>query len=157
MTQAPNFLLPPADSPEAQERITPLPPTLPPGATSQQERFFRLMQAMNRDGGGYLKRSGPALDKETVLGLVLRLGCPRDNPAVTSVFGNLLMQSLDSIEKNTHSQQRQLRIYQDACNQLIRSLITAGGESRSMVRNERLFLLPLCFILLTGCSCFVIR
>lgn len=157
VTQAPNFLLPPADSPEALESITPLPPTLPPGATSQQERFFRLMQAMNRNGGGYLKRSGPALDKETVLGLVLRLGCPRDNPAVTSVFGNLLMQSLDSIEKNIHSQQRQLRVYQDACNQLIRCLITAGAESRNTVRNIRTFLLPPCSILLTGCSCFVIR
>ena len=133
VTQAPNFLLPSADSPQAQERITPPPPTLPPGATSQQERFFRLMQAMNR-GGSYLKRSGPALDKETVLGLVLRLGCPRDNPAVTAPFGNILMQSMDSVEKTIHSQQRQLRIYQDACNQLIRCLITAGAEPRSKVR-----------------------
>lgn len=133
VTQAPNFLLPPADSPQAQERITPPPPTLPPGATAQQERFFRLMQAMNRGGGSYLKRSGPALDKETVLGLVLRLGCPRDNPSVTAPFGNILMQSMDSIEKTIHSQQRQLRIYQDACNQLIRCLITAGAEPRNKV------------------------
>jgi hypothetical protein len=95
------------------------------------------MQAMNRGGAAYLKRSGPALDKETVLGLALRLGCPRDNPAVTASFGNILMQSMDSIEKTIHNQQRQLRIYQDACNQLIRCLITAGAEPRNKVCHQK--------------------
>ena len=133
LTEMPNFLLPPANSPQAQERVTPPPPTLPPGANSQQESLFRLMQAMNRQGGGYLKRSGPALEKDTVLGLALRLGCPRDNPAVTSAFGNLLMQSLDSIEKTIQTQRRQLKVYQDTLNQLIRCLITAGADARGKV------------------------
>lgn len=139
VAQAPSFLLPPPDSPESQQRITPTAPTLPPGATSQQQRLFRIMRSINRGGGGYLKRSGPALDQETLLGLVLRLGCPRDDPAVTSAFGNILMQSVDSIEKTVHSQQRQLRIYQDACYQLIRCLITAEAESRSKVCREECY------------------
>ena len=137
LAQSPNFLLPPAESPQAQERITPAPPTLPPNATPQQAQIFHLMQAMNRGGGGgYLKRSGPALEKETLLGLVMRLGCPRDNPAVASAFGNIMMQSADSINKTIRSHQRQLRVYQDYVNQLIRCLITAGAESRNQVRSR---------------------
>jgi len=133
MTQSTNFLLPPADTPEAQERVTPPPPSMPPNATSQQQQIFRLMQAMNRGGSGYLKRSGPALEKETLLGLVMRLGCPRDNPAVASSFGNIMNQSFDSAEKTVQSHQRQLRVYQDTINQLIRCLITAGADSRNQV------------------------
>lgn len=135
MTQSPNFLLPPAESPQAQERITPPPPSMPPNATPQQQQIFRLMQAMNRGANtGYLKRSGPALDKETLLGLVMRLGCPRDSPAVASSFGNILNQSVDSVDKIVQSHQRQLRVYQDTVNQLIRCLITAGADSRYQVR-----------------------
>jgi hypothetical protein len=80
-----------------------------------------------------MKRSGPALDKETLLGLVMRLGYPRDNPAVTSSFGNIMNQSMDSVDKIVHSHQRQLRTYQDTINQLIRCLITAGADARNQV------------------------
>lgn len=143
VVQSPNFLLPPANTPQAQERVTPPPPTLPPNATPQQAQLFRFMQAMNRGGSGYLKRSGPALDKETLLGLVMRLGFPRDNPLVTSSFGNIMNQSMDSVDKIVLSHQRQLRIYQDTVNQLIRFLITAGAESRNQV----------CRSNMCGCGC----
>jgi len=132
MTQLPNFLLPPVNSLTAQDRVTPPPPTLPAGASSQQQQFFRLMQAMGRSNTGYLKRSGPALEKDTILGLVLRLGCPRDSPSVTSAFPNI-MASVDSIEKACDHQRRQLVVYQDICNQLVRALVTAGADARNAV------------------------
>jgi hypothetical protein len=135
LTKLPNFLLPPAESTVAQERVTPPPPTLPAGATAQQRQFFRLMQSMNRNGNndaGYLRRSGPALEKETILGLVLRIGCPRDSSAVTSGFPGV-MASMDSVEKAADSQRRQLKVYQDTCNNFMRSLVTAGAEARTQV------------------------
>mmetsp|Transcript_15642 Transcript_15642/g.35869 ORF Transcript_15642/g.35869 Transcript_15642/m.35869 type:complete len:775 (+) Transcript_15642:1-2325(+) len=132
MTRMPNFLLPAAGTPQSQERLTPPPPTLPPGASPQQRQFFRLMQAMNRNNTGYLKRSGPALEKETILGLVLRLGCPREHPSVTSAFPSVIA-SLDSVEKAADHQRRQLMVYQEACNQFIRSLVTAGADARKKV------------------------
>lgn len=133
VTQSPNFLLPPADSPQAQERVTPPPPSLPANATPQQQQLFRFMQAMNRGNNAYLKRSGPALDKETLLGLVMRLGCPRDNAAVASSFGNIMNQTMDHVNRTVSSHQQQLRVYQEAVNQLIKCLITAGADSRAQV------------------------
>jgi hypothetical protein len=133
MTQLPDFLLPPASSPVASIRVTPQAPTLPPGASAQQQQFFHLMQAMGRPNmTGYLKRSGPALEKDTILGRVLRLGCPRDSPSVTSAFP-IVMASVDSIEKASAHQRRQLVVYQDTCNQLVRALVTAGADARNQV------------------------
>ncbi len=130
MTRLPTFLLPPAGDPQASERVRPPMPQLPTTSTTQQRRFFHLMQALN--GPGYLRRSGPALDRETVLGLCLRLGCPRENPAVSSPFTSVL-QTFDSVERSTTSQRHQLRAYQESCNQFIRALVTAGPDARSQV------------------------
>jgi len=91
------------------------------------------MQAMNRGNQGYLKRSGPALEKDTLLGLVLRLGLPKENPNVTQAFQNMTTATRSAVEKTTDGMRRQLRIYQDSCNALIRSLITAGADSRGQV------------------------
>ena len=133
MTQLPDFLLPSSSSSAASIRVTPQAPTLPPGASAQQQQFFHLMQAMGRPNmTGYLKRSGPALEKDTILGRVLRLGCPRDSPSVTSAFPNV-MASVDSIEKASAHQRRQLVVYQDTCNQLLRALVTAGADARNQV------------------------
>ena len=134
LTQLPTFLLPSPDSPVAKERLALAPPTLPPGASPQQRQIFRLMQAMNNRGGeqGYFKRSGPALEKETILGLVLRLGCPRDHPSITAGFPGV-MASKDSVEKAADHQRRQLTVYQTSCNNLMRSLVTAGPDARQRV------------------------
>ena len=132
LTKLPDFLMPNATSFAAQVRVTPSPPTLPPGASAQQQQFFQLMQAMGRNTTGYLKRSGPALEKDTILGLVLRLGCPRDSPSVTSAFPTV-MASVDSIEKACDHQRRQLDVYHDTCNQLVRALVTAGADARNQV------------------------
>ena len=131
MTSMPNFLLPEEGTVQAQQRVEPPTPTPPPGATPQQQQFFRLMQAM-RNNPGYLKRSGPGLEKETVLGLVLRLGCPRDSQTVTSAFPSTIA-SADSVEKAINMQRRQLAVYQGACNQLLRALVTAGAGPRTKV------------------------
>lgn len=132
LTQMTNFILPAPNTPSAQERVAMPPPALPPGASQQQRQLFRIMQAMGRNSQGYLKRSGPALEKETIMGLILRLGCPRDDPSVTAAFPNV-MANLDSVEKTADHQRRQLIVYQDTCNNLIRSLVTAGPAARQRV------------------------
>lgn len=131
MSQMSNFLLPASGTVQAQERVSPPVPSPPPGSTREQLQLFRLMQSM-RNNAGYRKRSGPGLERETILGLVLRLGCPRDNQAVTGAFPNV-MASLDSVEKTAGSLRRQLVVYQGACNQLLRSLVTAGADARKQV------------------------
>lgn len=132
MTQMSTFLLPPADSPSSKETVVPPPPTLPADATLRQRQIFQIMQSMNRGGDGYFKRSGPALEKDTILGLVLRLGCPRDHPTVTAGFPNV-MATKDAVEKALSVQRRQLTAYQVSCNNLIRALVTAGADAREQV------------------------
>jgi ubiquitin conjugation factor E4 B len=124
------FLLPPPDSPAAKEKVSPSAPSIPPGVSPQQRQFLLLMQAMNRED--YLKRSGPALEKETILGLVLRIGCPRDHPSTTGAFPNVLA-TKDSVEKTIDHMRRQLIAYQGTCNTLIRALVTAGADARQKV------------------------
>jgi Ubiquitin elongating factor core len=125
-----NFLLPPPDSPTAKEKVSPDASSIPPGASPQQRQFLLLMQAMNRED--YLKRSGPALEKDTILGLVLRIGCPRDHPSTTGSFPNVLA-TKDSVEKTIDHMRRQLTAYQGTCNTLIRALVTAGADARQKV------------------------
>lgn len=134
MTQHSSFLLPPKDSPHAAERVESAVSSgmMPPaGANVQQQRLFRLMQAMNRSGGGdHLKRSGPALEKDTLLGLVLRLGCQKDNQSVMQSFPNMTTASRASVDKTTDGMRRQLRVHQEMCNSFIRTIVTAGPEAR---------------------------
>lgn len=114
----PNFLLPAPDSAEAKEVIR------PPGAD-----ILRMLTGENRP---YLRRSGPALDKETILGLVLRLGIPKNNPSFSPT--SILRQSLDTVERINSQQRQQLRVHQDASSQLILALVKAGpgGPARVM-------------------------
>jgi hypothetical protein len=114
------FLLPAAGTPQAAEIIRP--PVLP-GAD-----IMRMFAADNRP---YQKRSGPGLEKETLLGLVLRISTPKSNPAFSPT--NILRQSLDSVERATNQQRQQLRVYQEACHQLIMNLIKGGPDARSKV------------------------
>lgn len=121
VTQLSNFLLPAEGSDHAKEVVDNRPQA---GA----DLMSRLLGLRNQS---YLKRSGPALDKETVLGLCLRPGIPRLNPAFSSP-----RMSLNAVEQTTSSQRRQLRVHQDACNQLVMALIKAGPDARSKVRFE---------------------
>jgi hypothetical protein len=134
----PSFLLPPANTPAANERVQTM--------NEQQLAMMRMMQAMRPGenpsrlaaGGGYLRRSGPALEKDTVLGLVLRLGLPTEGPSpasptVTSAFSNAATRSRKDVSQITGGFQRQLELYQGKCNELVKQLVVAGEESRKRV------------------------
>lgn len=131
LTRHKSFLLPESGSEEAKERVTPPIPTPPAGSTSQQQRIFRMMQQFGQ--GKYLKRSGPALEKETILGLVLKIGLPMDNQAVNSNFSNAATRTMADVNKSIDSMRRQLRIYQEGCNAFMRALVTAGSDARKQV------------------------
>lgn len=136
VTKVPNFLLPPAESPKASEKIsTPIPPP-PAGATQQQQNIYRMMAAMTQGTQGYLGRSGPALEKNTLLGLVMKLGTPMDNPSITSQFQNAAGRSRSDVRKNTDNMRRQLKAYQDVMYSLVKALITAGEEARKPVSSQ---------------------
>mmetsp|Transcript_9433 Transcript_9433/g.13555 ORF Transcript_9433/g.13555 Transcript_9433/m.13555 type:complete len:285 (+) Transcript_9433:827-1681(+) len=136
LTRVPSFLLPAEGSEKSKERVTPPVPTLPPGASAQQQRFFRMVQAMSAGRSGYLRRSGPALEKDTLLGLVLRIGLPMENPAVSSSFQNAASRTMKDVKQGIEGMRRQLRIYQDKCNELVRALVTAGADARGQVSTQ---------------------
>ena len=134
VTRTPDFVLPSDGSSEAAEKIAaPIPPP-PPGATPQQLGIYRLMSTMGRQS--YLKRSGPGLEKQTLLGLILRLGTPMDSSAVNSQFQNVARSSRSEVQKRTDTLRRQLKVYQETVYSFVKCLITAGEEARKPVSNE---------------------
>ncbi len=133
LTKIPNFLLPKAETPEANEKVSmPLPPP-PANATPQQQSLYRMMIAMSGGNQKYLRRSGPGLEKETLLGLVMRLGTPMDNSSITSQFQNPARRNRSDIKKTTDNLRRQLKSYQDTVYSLVKALITAGEAARTPV------------------------
>lgn len=132
LTLHPNFLLPKPNTPSAADKITPPAPTPPPGSTPQQIRFFHMMQALNRNQG-YLKRSGPALEKHTILGQVFKLGLPLENQHVSQPFQNAATKTLKHINTTTESMRRQLKLYQDATHAFTRALVGAGSTAKDQV------------------------
>ena len=133
LAETPQFLLPSAGSAAAKERKTaPVPPP-PPGANAQELAIYRMMTAVTQGRGSYLKRSGPALEKETLLGLVLRLGTPMESRAVISQFQNIARSGRADVQKRTDNLRRQLQVYQETAHTFIRSLITAGPATRNKV------------------------
>ena len=128
----PNFLLPPAGTPQAAEVVQPQPP---PGSSPQQAALFRMMQSISNPGAtaAYLRRSGPALERDTLLGLVLRLGLPSENPALMSAFSNPASRTKKDVSQIIEGFRRQLELYQSKCNELVKALVLAGGETRKRV------------------------
>jgi hypothetical protein len=121
MTQMDNFLVPAEGTPQATEQIR---PAMPAGAD-----LLRMLSGENRP---YQRRSGPGVEKQTLLGACLRVSSPKNNQAFSPT--SILRQSLDSVERATNQQRRQLRVYQEGCNQLIMGLIKAGPDARGKVR-----------------------
>ena len=116
------FLLPAEGSREALEIVR---PPMPTNGTN-------LLQLLA--GGGnqpYLKRSGPGLEKRTLLGKALGLGAPKSNGAFTP--GAVLRQAPSVVDSIHSSQRSNLTAHQNACNQLIWNLVKAGAASRSAV------------------------
>ncbi len=140
LTKIQNFLLPKADTTEANEKISMPPPPPPANATPQQQSLYRMMIAMSGGGQKYLRRSGPGLEKETLLGLVMRLGTPMDNSAISSQFQNPARRNRIDVKKTTDNLRRQLKGYQDTVYSFVKALITSGEEARKPVR-------PLCFLI----------
>jgi hypothetical protein len=144
ITSMPNFLLPPPNSPVASERVSnEFSPFAHIDGNSNNgpdpQRFIRMMMAMSRGGHrgsstAYLRRSGPALERETLLGSVLKLGLPMEHPLVFSAFKNAATKTMSDISKSTDGLRKQLSIYQEAIQSLIRSWITAGEDCRKQVR-----------------------
>ena len=132
LAKLPSFLLPPANTAAAKEKISTA-PQVPPGATQQQLALIRMMQSMRGEAPAYLRRSGPGLEKHTVLGLVLRLGIPVDHPAMSSSFSNPATRTRKDISQITDGFRRQLELYQNKCNELVKGLVVAGEESRKRV------------------------
>lgn len=120
VTKLPCFLLPVVGSPEAAQTVR---PSMAAGGS--------IMAMLSGQNPPYLKRSGPAIEKDTLLGLALRIGVPKNNAAFSP--SSILRQSLDSVERATSQQRSQLRVHQEACNQLIVALVKAGPEARSSV------------------------
>ena len=128
LSKLPSFLVPAAGTPKAAE----------PALTPEQVQMARMMQAMSgrraRDlPGSYLHRSGPALEKNTVLGMVLGLGLPQGDKALLSAYANLTHRSRKDIGQTTDGFRRQLELYQNKCNELVKQLVVAGEESRKQV------------------------
>ena len=123
VSNLPEFLLPLANTPAADEIIR---PSMPAGAD-----IFRILTGA---GGNhkrpYKKRSGVGLEQHTLLGSVFRISTPRNNnPAFNS--GDLLRQSQTTVKQVTQSQRQQIRVYQTLCNQLVMSFVKAGKEPRN--------------------------
>lgn len=119
VTELDVFLLPPADSHAATEMVRPS--SMPRGNILQ----------MLTDYHPYLKRSGPALEKHTLLGGALKVGVPRTNPAFSPT--TIMTQPMESVERNTTQQQQLLRNHQAVCYQLIMTLIKGGTGARNKV------------------------
>jgi hypothetical protein len=131
LTNLPSFLLPPANSPQASEWVDgPPPPQIPRGANPNQIRFIRQLQEMSNSR---MRRSGRGLEKDTVLGNVLRLGLSWKHESILSSFSNPVRRSPKDIDQISSGYRRQLESYQNKCNELIRQLVVAGEEPRNKV------------------------
>ena len=116
------FLVPPDGTPQAAESIQ------PPMLSGAGADIMRMFSPENRP---YKRRSGPGIEKETLLGLVLRISTPKSNPAFAPT--GILRQKLESVERSTNQQRQQLHMYQESCHQLIMNLIKGGSEAREQV------------------------
>jgi Ubiquitin elongating factor core len=127
VVSAPQFLLPRPGTREAKEVVD-------PSAGMPTNRLLQQYMAGMMGQPKYKKRSGPALDKSTVLGLCLRIGTPKNNtPNSTFAPSTILRQSLAAVESATAQQRQQLQSHQTACNQLLHNLIKAGADARNAV------------------------
>lgn len=126
------FLPPPAGTPAAGE-IVPAPP-LPPGRPDEDpmNRIIR-MQQHQRTKKPYKKRSGVFVERDTLLGLVLRVSTPREDMTGPFKPSNVFRMSPSSVEGHANQQRNQLKVYQNACQQLITNLLKGGPVAREPI------------------------
>lgn len=121
LTKHEKFLLPREGTPQASEMIRPALPT-------QAGNFFQLLAGGQN---AYKKRSGKALELQTIIGIVLRLGAPKTNQAFSPQ--SILTQSQDSVERTTSQQRSHLHLHQEACTQFIKAMLKGGSVAVSNV------------------------
>ena len=80
------FLMPPESSDTAKEMVSTSADN-PSGFSAQQQHFMRMMNLPSVPPT-YPRRSGPALEKSTVLGVVLSVGLPFRAPLMLGNFQN---------------------------------------------------------------------
>lgn len=116
VTQLPCFLLPAAGSPQASELIR-------PSFSPDDNPLLRMLGPPP----AYHKRSGPGIEKHTVLGLCVRLGIPSNKSDNSSGFSpaTILHQSVDSTDRINKTQRNQLKLVQEATYQFVMSLLKA--------------------------------
>lgn len=115
-----SFALPAAGTPEASLLVRPVMPT------NSIQQF--LAQAQRP----YAKRSGPGLERHTILGSLLRLGLPRmSNPAFPP--GSVLRQSPSTVDSLARTQQQQLHTYQQTVFSFVKALLKAGPTAKRKV------------------------
>ena len=150
LSQMDLFLLPPAQSPEASTMVTPTtnsstnpfdnttnnttPNNNNNNNMSQQQRWMRrMMQMATQQQRTYAKRSGPALEKHTFLGQILRIGCPPDDPTIHESFRGRILVSRSELSKSTTFLRQRYIDYVGKIRSLIQSLVTSGETSRNQV------------------------
>lgn len=126
----PIFLLPSTGTLHATKHIFPDMPQIAPGATTQQQRFYQMMMTISNSKSDYLGRSGPALEKNTLLGLILKIGLPVDSPTLTSAFENAATMTVVDVNKITDCMRSQLRVYKNAILEFVNSLVISSAEIR---------------------------
>ena len=123
VTELPSFLLPAAGTPEAAQIIR---PSMPTGANPLQQ----LLASSGELYRPYIKRSGPGLERHTVLGQCLKLGAPcRSNAAFSPDPAVLWHQTPAAVAAATHTQRQSLQHYQAECYQLVRNLLKTNGKT----------------------------
>ncbi|GAX22651.1 ubiquitin conjugation factor E4 B [Fistulifera solaris] len=124
ITRTANFLLPAEGTLEASQVIRPAMLNPVGGAAS-------LLQMLGGADRPYQKRSGPALEKNTILGLVLRVGLPKNNTSFSPT--SVLRQSVDTVNKTFRQQRQHLRVQQEAAYSFVLNLIKGGPNAKSNV------------------------
>lgn len=125
----PEFLLPSPSSSDANTQITPPQAQPPADASTQQRRLFQLLQALN--GGrnvSYIKRSGPGIEKHTILGQMMRVGLPTEHQTVVGPFQQAVTKTTRQISQSTDQMRNSHKQYRDAIHILFKALLKAGAK-----------------------------
>lgn len=120
------LMLPPAGTPEAAVIVR---PSLPITGANPLQQLLANADAHRP----YAARSGPALEKATILGLCLRTGVPKHNNPAFPAYSSILRQSVQVVESTMRSQRHQLAAHQQACYQFLMALLKSGPTARSML------------------------
>jgi Ubiquitin elongating factor core len=115
------FLLPAAGTSEAVAMVR---PPIPTGLNPLQQLLSNV--DAHRP---YAARSGPGLEKSTLLGLMLRVGAPKSGNNPPFAPHAVMRQPQATSEAIMRSQRQQLTLHQEACFQFTKAFLKSGGPS----------------------------